>query len=54
MFKQMHARLTAALALAICLIVLSGASGSKGPVLQPNKLVIISTTDVKGKTSPCG
>jgi 2',3'-cyclic-nucleotide 2'-phosphodiesterase (5'-nucleotidase family) len=27
---------------------------SSGAVLQPDKLVILSTTDVKGKTSPCG
>ena len=30
------------------------ATTSSGTVLQPDKLVILSTTDVKGKTSPCG
>jgi 2',3'-cyclic-nucleotide 2'-phosphodiesterase (5'-nucleotidase family) len=30
------------------------ATPSSGAVLQPDKLVILSTTDVKGKTSPCG
>ena len=35
-------------------IVLIGASVKKGPVLNPDKLVLLSTTDVKGKTSPCG
>jgi hypothetical protein len=35
-------------------LLLAAASVSKGPVLQPDKLVIISTTDVKGKTGPCG
>ena len=30
------------------------ATTSSGAVLQPDKLVILSTTDVKGKTSPCG
>jgi hypothetical protein len=36
-------------------LVLAGATAPKpGPVLQANKLIILSTTDVKGKTSPCG
>ena len=30
------------------------AATSSGAVLQPDKLVILSTTDVKGKTGPCG
>ena len=30
------------------------ATTSSGAVLQPDKLVILSTTDVKGKTGPCG
>ncbi len=33
-------------------LVLSAAGPST--VLQPDKLIILSTTDVKGKTSPCG
>ena len=32
----------------------TAATSSKGVVLQPDKLVILSTTDVKGMTSPCG
>ena len=52
--KLALSRLSAAAVLAILLLVISGASGSKGPVLQPNKLVILSTADVKGKTGPCG
>lgn len=40
--------------LVVLAVVLSGASASKTPILQPNKLIILSTTDVKGKTSPCG
>src|SRR4026207_347633 len=32
----------------------SAGTSSRGAVLQPDKLVILSTTDVKGKTSPCG
>jgi 2',3'-cyclic-nucleotide 2'-phosphodiesterase (5'-nucleotidase family) len=39
------------LLLAACV---SAATSSSGSVLQPDKLVILSTTDVKGKTSPCG
>jgi len=36
-------------------LVLAGASAPKsGASLQPTKLIILSTTDVKGKTSPCG
>ena len=38
---------------AVCWLLLAGAA-SKHTVLQPDKLIIISTTDVKGKTSPCG
>src|SRR5438093_12410529 len=32
----------------------AAATSSRGVVLQPDKLVILSTTDVKGTTSPCG
>ena len=52
--KLALSRLSAAALLAILLVVISGATGSKGPNLQPNKLLILSTTDVKGKTGPCG
>lgn len=41
------------LALAAALLAL-GAAAPRGPVKQPDKLIIISTTDVKGKTGPCG
>ena len=52
--KLAASRLSAALLLAISLLLISGASGSRGPLLQPSKLLILSTTDVKGKTGPCG
>jgi len=54
--KSWATRLSAGLALAMVLwIALAGATApAKAPKLQPNKLVILSTTDVKGKTSPCG
>ena len=32
----------------------TAATSSRGAVLQPDKLVILSTTDVKGMTGPCG
>ena len=53
--KTLATRLLAFAVLAIIgMIVMMGAGSSKGSVLQPDKLVILSTTDVKGKTSPCG
>ena len=56
--KSWLSRLTVSAALAaICWLLLAGAAatGSKSaPILEPNKLIILSTTDVKGKTSPCG
>ena len=53
--KSTASRVLSATVLAlVCWLLLAGASGDRGPILQPNKLVIISTTDVKGKTSPCG
>jgi hypothetical protein len=51
--KQLVARLSLLVLVAIAgAIVLSAAAPST--VLQPDKLIILSTTDVKGKTSPCG
>ncbi len=53
--KSSATRILAAAVLAlVSWLLLAAASAGKGPVLQPDKLVIISTTDVKGKTSPCG
>ncbi len=45
--------------LVVCAMLLlpasvAAATSPRGPVLQPDKFVILSTTDVKGKTSPCG
>jgi len=49
-------RLSAGLAVALVLwFALAGATApARAPKLQPDKLIILSTTDVKGKTSPCG
>jgi hypothetical protein len=44
--------IAAALAVAIAAALLGAASPSK--VLEPGKLIILSTTDVKGKNEPCG
>ena len=54
--KSLVSRILATAALAaICWIVLAGAAASgRSSVLEPDKLIILSTTDVKGKTSPCG
>jgi hypothetical protein len=52
--KSFRARLTVAAVLALlACVALAGATASKA-TLQPNKLIILSTTDVKGRTSPCG
>ncbi len=53
--KSLSLRALSASVLAIMVwLLLAAAGGKSGPVLQPDKLVIISTTDVKGKTGPCG
>jgi len=46
-------RLVAVLAiLAIAAVILGASAPAK--VLEPSKLIILSTTDVKGKNEPCG
>jgi hypothetical protein len=54
--KPLGSKLLACSVLALLTwLVLAGASAPKtAPSLQPTKLIILSTTDVKGKTSPCG
>jgi len=46
-------RLASVLAL-LALLALVGTSALSDTIREPDKLVILSTTDVKGKTSPCG
>ena len=46
--------LASAVLLALVWVMLAAATAPQGPPLEPDKLVILSTTDVKGKTSPCG
>ncbi|MGH7730793.1 MAG: hypothetical protein ACRENJ_06015 [Candidatus Eiseniibacteriota bacterium] len=53
--KSFAIRLLASAVLAVLAwLVLAGATAPKGPALQPDKLVILSTTDVKGEVKPCG
>jgi hypothetical protein len=56
--KSLASRILATAVLsALAWLVLIGAAAapkSSGPILQPDKLIILSTTDVKGKTGPCG
>jgi hypothetical protein len=46
--------LATALLATIAWVLLAGASAPRRNVLEPDKLVILSTNDVKGKTDPCG
>jgi len=51
--KSLLPRLVAAaVALAIAAALMGAATPAK--VLEPSKLIILSTTDVKGKNEPCG
>ena len=44
----------AAVLVLLAALAMAGASAMSDSTRQPDKLVILSTTDVKGKTSPCG
>jgi hypothetical protein len=35
-------------------LALAGATAPRGAPMQPDKLVILSTTDVKAEIKPCG
>ena len=53
--KSLANRVLAAVVLAtIAWVLLAAAPAPQGNSLEPDKLIILSTTDVKGKTSPCG
>jgi hypothetical protein len=53
--KSLASRMLAGVVLAlVAWLLLAGAAAPRKPGLQADKLVILSTTDVKGKTSPCG
>ncbi len=53
--KTLLSRIMAtALIAAVAWVLLAGASAPRQNILEPDKLVILSTNDVKGKTDPCG
>jgi hypothetical protein len=53
--KTLPSRILAiAVLAAVAWALLVGASAPRGNLIEPNKLVILSTNDVKGKTDPCG
>jgi len=53
--KTLPSRILAAAVLAaVAWVLLAGASAPRGTPLEPDKLVILSTSDVKGKNDPCG
>ncbi len=53
--KSLSSRLLAsALLVILAWLALAGASAPKTALLEPDKLVILSTTDVKGEVKPCG
>ena len=53
--KPLAIRMFAAAVMAMIVwVMLAAATAPQGNLLEPDKLIILSTTDVKGKTSPCG
>ncbi len=52
--KPLAIRMFAAAVLAMIVWVMLAAATAPKQTLEPDKLIILSTTDVKGKTSPCG
>lgn len=52
MKSSLSRMIAAAVAVAIAVALIGAAAPSK--VLEPSKLIILSTTDVKGKNEPCG
>ena len=54
LMKSFATRVLAAAVLAVMSVLLLMGATAKPTALEPDKLIILSTTDVKGKTSPCG
>ena len=52
--KSFATRLFASVLLAVLAWLALAGAASKGPAKSPDKLVILSTTDVKGEIKPCG
>jgi hypothetical protein len=54
MKSLIHRLLATAVIAVVAWLLLAGAGASTAPTHQPDKLIILTTTDAKGKTSPCG
>jgi hypothetical protein len=54
MMKSSATRLLASVLLAVLAWLALAGAAAKGPVKSPGKLVVLSTTDVKGEIKPCG
>ncbi len=53
--KTLVSRFLAVLVLSVAAwLLLAGATAPKRAILEPDKFIILSTTDVKGHTDPCG
>jgi hypothetical protein len=52
--KSLSSRLLASLVMAVLAWLTLAGAAAPTAIKKPDKLVILSTTDVKGKTSPCG
>jgi uncharacterized protein YoxC len=53
--RSLSSRVRVALALVVlAVLVMAAAFAMSDSLKEPDKLIILSTTDVKGKTSPCG
>lgn len=52
--KSIATRVLAAAVVAVVSALLLMGATAKQTNQEPNKLIILSTTDVKGKSSPCG
>jgi hypothetical protein len=53
--KSLAIRVLAAAVMALIVwVMLAAATAPQGSLLAPDKLVILSTTDVKGEVGPCG
>lgn len=52
--RDLVSALRAMVAIVVLALLAVAGAGTLGATGQPDKLVLLSTTDVKGKTSPCG
>ena len=52
--KPLAIRMFAAAVVALIMWAMLAAASAPQGNLEPDKLIILSTTDVKGRTSPCG